>query len=205
MDSTKAVFFFRTPHKGSDFVNAVLRASLPLELLSSGTAEFITGQGKLFNRALLKELSTNSMQSKDLCSAFVERAHHIPCIASFCEVNKIQGHIVSAIPPSDRVLMYLKGTTDLDYPFPTHDLPPTSLVNSLMKLLLQTVSQESATIGVAHENVVPLDGKDHREICRIKDEKDEAYKEIIQECQKIGNNGHGAVRSKKIAAPCGNT
>ncbi|KAL8688063.1 MAG: hypothetical protein Q9218_005932 [Villophora microphyllina] len=49
----------------------------------------------------------------------------------------------------------------------------------------EVVSRESATVGVTHELVVPLDGKDHRAMCRMMDENELAYQIVVANCKGI--------------------
>lgn len=96
LNSTKAIFFFGTPHQGSHLADTILRASFLLSLPTTSAVQ-VRG-GKPLTSELVEELSPESKSLDELCSAFVERAHNIPCIISFCEVNKIRGQLVS-IPP----------------------------------------------------------------------------------------------------------
>ena len=95
LDSTKAIFFFGTPHQGSDFADTALQSSPILKLFDSGAVEFSGGKGKLVRTELIQELSAKSETLDDLCSAFVERAHQVHHITTFYEVNKFRGSVVS--------------------------------------------------------------------------------------------------------------
>lgn len=67
-----------------------------LKLFDSEAFEFVVGKGKLVRNDLISELSAESKNLENLCSAFVERAHQVPCIISFYEENKLRGSVVSA-------------------------------------------------------------------------------------------------------------
>ena len=45
---------------------------------------------------LIKVLSPKSKTLEQLCTAFVDRAHAVPCIISFFELNKFRSKVVSA-------------------------------------------------------------------------------------------------------------
>ena len=47
------------------------------------------------------------------------------------------------------------------------------------------MSKRSATIGVGHEDVIPIQA-DHTQICRIKDKTNPAYQKIVDICEKLG-------------------
>lgn len=98
LNSTKAIFFFGTPHQGSHLADTILRASFLLSLPTTSAVQVIVGKGKPLRSELVEELSPESKSLDELCSAFVERAHNIPYIISFCEVNKIRGQLVSSPP-----------------------------------------------------------------------------------------------------------
>lgn len=95
LDSTKAVFFFGTPHRGSDFADFVNSTSPILKLFDNKAIEIAGGKGRLVREDLIKQLRAESKELEDLCSAFVERAHKIPYITTFYELNKLYGNIVS--------------------------------------------------------------------------------------------------------------
>lgn len=44
---------------------------------------------------------------------------------------------------------------------------------------------------------MPLEGN-HSQICRIRDEGDPAFCRIVEECQKIGTDMSGALRSRSL-------
>ncbi|MCJ1285009.1 hypothetical protein MMC26_004346 [Xylographa opegraphella] len=96
LDSTKAIFFFGTPHHGSDFADTMFSVSPILQLFDWGLIEFVSGKGKLVRRDLIKELSAKSKPLDELCNEFVERTEKVPIIVTFHELQKIRGCIVSA-------------------------------------------------------------------------------------------------------------
>lgn len=75
-----------------------------------------------------------------------------------------------------------------------HPLATMGEIYFLIEPLMQIVSKRTATIGVVNENVIPLDGKDHRQICRIKNEHEAAYQKIVQQCRSIGTGSVGRSR-----------
>ncbi|MCJ1377534.1 hypothetical protein MMC17_000629 [Xylographa soralifera] len=93
LDSTKAIFFFGTPHHGSDIADTVLSASPLLRLFDLGIVEFVVGRGKLLRTDLIKELSAKSKALDELCDAFVERTEKVTSIVTFYELNTIHGLI----------------------------------------------------------------------------------------------------------------
>ena len=93
LDSTRAIFFFGTPHQGSDVADT---AGYLLRLVDSEAVEFIGGRGKPVRKDLIKDLSPKSKTLEQLCTAFVNRAQAVRCIISFFEQNTIRGKVVSA-------------------------------------------------------------------------------------------------------------
>ncbi|MCJ1393026.1 hypothetical protein MMC18_005898 [Xylographa bjoerkii] len=77
LDSTKAIFFFGTPHHDSDIADTVLSSSPILQLFDWGLVEFAAGRGKLVRIDLIKELSAKSKALDDLRNAFVERTEQV--------------------------------------------------------------------------------------------------------------------------------
>lgn len=147
---------------------------------------------------LIKDLSPKSKVLEQLCKAFVQRAHKIPCIITFHEVNKINKQIVSAHQRHASTFVCYFRSVCFKLTFRLlfgHSVGFESLHVVLTNVLPQIVSERSATIGVANEHVVPITG-DHLEICRIKDENERAYQIIVQECQELGSAISDKHRSK---------
>ena len=92
--STKAIFFFGTPHRGSEFANHILRAAPLLDLVDNGFIEFFGGQGRLVRQDLIDNLTTKAPILDDLTRSFVERADELSVIVSFQETRKIRGQMV---------------------------------------------------------------------------------------------------------------
>lgn len=139
-------------------------------LFDFGAVEFIGGRGKLVRADLIKELSAKSKPLDELCSAFVEQAHKIQCITTFCETNKFRGTLVSNCSYLESVLPNRKI-------FLVYFLTVIFLFFALFLTgIRQIVSKRSATIGVG----------DHFQICKIKEKSEKAYQKIIHDCQNLG-------------------
>lgn len=121
-----------------------------------------------------------------LCQAFVDRAHEVPCIKSFHESETIHGETVSAHHHRTSTTMCAFSIRPLEHCL---SMSPTSGLwhIMLMNVLLQIVSQTSATIGVVNEQVIPVP-RDHCEMCRIKDERSMPHRMIVGECKKPCND-----------------
>ncbi|KAI9660254.1 MAG: hypothetical protein M1831_003562 [Alyxoria varia] len=94
LDNTKAIFFFGTPHEGSDVADTALVASPIYRLLDMAQLEFVSNQGKPVRKDLIKELSAKSKALDELCEQFVERTKDLKHVVSFYELNKYRGFIV---------------------------------------------------------------------------------------------------------------
>lgn len=91
LDSTRAIFFFGTPHQGSDFADT---ASNFFRLFDTWVVEAIGKKGKPVRPELIKDLGPKSKTLEQLCTAFVNRAHAVRCIVSFFELNKLRSQII---------------------------------------------------------------------------------------------------------------
>ena len=88
LESTKAIFFFGTPHRGSALANFVSIFASPPKVVDF-LSEFISGKGKLIRRNLIDDLNPNSRLLNELFDSFVERAANVDCIRSFIEEKKL--------------------------------------------------------------------------------------------------------------------
>ena len=92
LDSTKAIFFFGTPHQGSATADRVNQISPILNLLNLS----YLGKGRS-RPELIADLSAKSKQLDDLSSSFVGRASKIPFIMTFYEEITFRGQVVSRL------------------------------------------------------------------------------------------------------------
>lgn len=95
LDSTKAIFFFGTPHRGSDVADVVHKVMRILRPGNPAWIEPFTGKGKPVRTDIIKELRPESQYLKRLRQSFLERTSQIPCIVTFCEQNSHRGFEVS--------------------------------------------------------------------------------------------------------------
>ncbi|CAD6581928.1 MAG: hypothetical protein ASARMPRED_000737 [Alectoria sarmentosa] len=99
LDSTRAIFFFGTPHRGSDFADTAHVLSTFVEPFNS---ELLLGKGKSVRSDLLQDLAPKSKTLEKLCDAFVDRADQVECITTFYEVNEMRGRMI--VPRSSAVI-----------------------------------------------------------------------------------------------------
>ena len=95
LDSTKAIFFFGTPHKGSDVADVAHKVLAIIRPSNARWIGLITGKGRLFRTKIIKDLRPGSEYLKNLRDSFVKRTRQIPCIVTFCETNSIRSYEVS--------------------------------------------------------------------------------------------------------------
>lgn len=100
LDSTKAIFFFGTPHLGSDLAKPLADLAIAGELLDPGLVALLFGKSKLVRPDLIRDLSSKEGMLDNLKSAFVEHAHKLQCILSFYERITYHGQIVSSTTSS---------------------------------------------------------------------------------------------------------
>lgn len=94
LEAIQAIFFFGTPHKGSNIADTAGILAPILNVLNA-PPERMLGKGKPVRPELIKELEAKSPQLEALCSSFVKRTDDLNCIVSLSERYKVKDRLVS--------------------------------------------------------------------------------------------------------------
>lgn len=94
LKAIQAIFFFGTPHRGSNIANTA-GIIVPILDILNALPELFLDKGKPLRPELINDLEAGSPQLEALCSSFVKRTDDLNCIVSFSERYKFKDRLVS--------------------------------------------------------------------------------------------------------------